>query len=73
MNANQIQERLKEGNKRYVSDLENPSSDKELRGSLTGGQQPFAIVLSCADSRVCLLYTSPSPRDVHLSRMPSSA
>ena len=21
----------------------------------------------------CLLYTSPSPRDVHLSRMPSSA
>ena len=35
MNANQIQERLKEGNKRYVSDLENPSSDKELRGSLT--------------------------------------
>ena len=52
MNAHQIQERLKEGNKRYVSDLENPSSDKELRGSLTGGQQPFAIVLSCADSRV---------------------
>ena len=52
MNANQIQERLKEGNKRYVSDLENPSSDKELRGSLTVGQQPFAIVLSCADSRV---------------------
>ena len=24
-------------------------------------------------SRFCLLYTSPSPRDVHLSRMPSSA
>ena len=23
--------------------------------------------------RTCLLYTSPSPRDVHLSRMPSSA
>ena len=23
--------------------------------------------------RDCLLYTSPSPRDVHLSRMPSSA
>ena len=22
---------------------------------------------------ICLLYTSPSPRDVHLSRMPSSA
>ena len=23
--------------------------------------------------KICLLYTSPSPRDVHLSRMPSSA
>ena len=26
-----------------------------------------------ADHLSCLLYTSPSPRDVHLSRMPSSA
>ena len=26
-----------------------------------------------ADLRVCLLYTSPSPRDATLSRMPSSA
>ena len=25
------------------------------------------------DSRTCLLYTSPSPRDVEESRMPSSA
>ena len=24
-------------------------------------------------NKFCLLYTSPSPRDVHLSRMPSSA
>ena len=24
-------------------------------------------------AKACLLYTSPSPRDVHLSRMPSSA
>ena len=24
-------------------------------------------------NNLCLLYTSPSPRDVHLSRMPSSA
>ena len=27
----------------------------------------------CAPSRSCLLYTSPSPRDLRLSRMPSSA
>ena len=26
-----------------------------------------------ADSEACLLYTSPSPRDAHESRMPSSA
>ena len=28
---------------------------------------------SSMHSYICLLYTSPSPRDVHLSRMPSSA
>ena len=27
----------------------------------------------CAENRDCLLYTSPSPRDATLSRMPSSA
>ena len=31
-------------------------------------QQPF-----CDGSHICLLYTSPSPRDVEESRMPSSA
>ena len=29
--------------------------------------------VSSADIRACLLYTSPSPRDVEESRMPSSA
>ena len=27
----------------------------------------------CGKSNICLLYTSPSPRDAHESRMPSSA
>ena len=31
------------------------------------------IVVDCLDYRNCLLYTSPSPRDGLLSRMPSSA
>ena len=41
--------------------------------------QPVSILLngsvteSIADSSSCLLYTSPSPRDATLSRMPSSA
>ena len=30
-------------------------------------------VLSTYQNKVCLLYTSPSPRDVEESRMPSSA
>ena len=31
------------------------------------------ILDECIDAGVCLLYTSPSPRDTLLSRMPSSA
>ena len=29
--------------------------------------------LICSEDGICLLYTSPSPRDATLSRMPSSA
>ena len=32
-----------------------------------------AVVLSYLTASTCLLYTSPSPRDATLSRMPSSA
>ena len=35
--------------------------------SSTGGKKPYAYYY------YCLLYTSPSPRDAHESRMPSSA
>ena len=34
---------------------------------------PKATTLICGQFNVCLLYTSPSPRDGLLSRMPSSA
>ena len=33
----------------------------------------FSDKVSIADADTCLLYTSPSPRDVEESRMPSSA
>ena len=33
----------------------------------------FHLISSVDDPQVCLLYTSPSPRDATLSRMPSSA
>ena len=39
-------------------------------GEVLGITQP---AVSNALSRLCLLYTSPSPRDMRRSRMPSSA
>ena len=38
------------------------------RGSYGGGMNPLS-----AEAMACLLYTSPSPRDLSTSRMPSSA
>ena len=35
--------------------------------------QPHALVFPGGESTTCLLYTSPSPRDISGSRMPSSA
>ena len=44
---------------------------------ITGGNPNVAAVFALEDFRyisgTCLLYTSPSPRDATLSRMPSSA
>ena len=34
---------------------------------------PVDLVQRSAEARACLLYTSPSPRDMRRSRMPSSA
>jgi len=45
--------RLKSGNERFVKDqLESANQDSKRRETQTEGQQPFAIVLSCADSRI---------------------
>jgi carbonic anhydrase len=46
-------ERLKEGNIRFVDDkLDNKFQNTNSRESLIDNQNPYAIVLSCADSRV---------------------
>lgn len=46
-------DRLMEGNARFVAArLENPNRTSERRVQLLGGQQPFAAILGCADSRV---------------------
>ncbi len=49
----QALKRLKAGNKKFVSDkLDGKLQDSSRRASLTKGQNPYAIILSCADSRV---------------------
>ena len=46
-------DRLKAGNNRFVLDrLDGKLQNSSRRQDLVGGQQPFAIILSCADSRV---------------------
>ena len=45
-------------------------TDKTLREILKRDERVFTAYTR---SRYCLLYTSPSPRDVEESRMPSSA
>ena len=53
MTQQEIIPRLKEGNQRFVADgLEGNLHDGPRREELTGGQEPYAIILSCADSRV---------------------
>ena len=54
------------------------STQRVLLGALVLGASLLAIpedVIAQVDGQVvyCLLYTSPSPRDATLSRMPSSA
>lgn len=45
--------RLQEGNSRFVKDhLDGKLQDSSRRNSLISGQEPYAIILGCADSRV---------------------
>ncbi len=48
--------RLMEGNQRYVGGVAKRHDFKHEREALAGGQNPFAAILSCADSRVAPEY-----------------
>jgi carbonic anhydrase len=45
-------ERLREGNARFAADLSRRVTSRRKRRQLAAGQEPFAIVLGCSDSRV---------------------
>ena len=54
-------------------DSSSPAKDQSLDTHPSAVRLVFAQELTNNDVTICLLYTSPSPRDGLLSRMPSSA
>src|SRR5579859_1831334 len=54
--------RLMEGNQRYVGGLALRHDFKHEREALAGGQNPYAAILSCADSRIAPEYAFDSGR-----------
>src|SRR5687768_9499110 len=54
ISAPEALERLREGNRRFVSDVRiaGTLTSHARRVELTTGQEPFAIILGCSDSRV---------------------
>jgi len=54
VSAPEALERLREGNRRFASDVRSPASrtTQARRSELAAGQEPFAIILGCSDSRV---------------------
>jgi carbonic anhydrase len=53
ISAHEALERLREGNRRFASDARSrdPRTSETRRRELTAGQEPFAIILGCSDSR----------------------
>ena len=55
-------------------DIFNPNTGEvQAQVNMATPSELDAAVASAAKAQICLLYTSPSPRDGLLSRMPSSA
>src|SRR5674476_381280 len=60
-----------ESNKKIVEQERQAHLRKEVK--VQGEAEDLAKIMTGATVRICLLYTSPSPRDRQKSRMPSSA
>ena len=67
LTARNLQPRLTKGLVKQVMDLQDALRDVLIKNSI------YKNNLDISMERVCLLYTSPSPRDRQKSRMPSSA
>ena len=54
LSASEAIDRLREGNERFVADIRSHATvvRRSHRGDLADGQEPFAIILGCSDSRV---------------------
>lgn len=53
MTGQKVLEKLLEGNQRFVAGtMEHPNNGEEARKGLLSGQEPYAVVLACADSRL---------------------
>ncbi|MGE0157939.1 MAG: carbonic anhydrase [Gemmatimonadales bacterium] len=54
ISGRQALERLRDGNRRFASEKQSggPPTGEDRRRELVDGQEPFAIVLGCSDSRV---------------------
>jgi len=53
MNWEEALQKLMDGNRRYVEErLRHPNWSPGRREELLGGQNPFAVILGCSDSRV---------------------
>jgi carbonic anhydrase len=52
VNAQEALVLLREGNRRFVSEVRSRGPSRALRTKLAAGQSPFAAILGCSDSRV---------------------
>jgi carbonic anhydrase len=56
LSADAALKRLREGNERYVEGVSRRHDFRHEREALVGGQNPYAAILSCADSRIAPEY-----------------
>ena len=72
-NTFQIPERVNEETKDYLKGSQERKTVIETYNSMYSQKIDIPLYIGEEEIYTCLLYTSPSPRDGLLSRMPSSA